>query len=103
MIDVSGDGTSNQGPTVGTARDTAVGAGVVINGLANRNLRAEALGGHIALPTNPPGGITQYYRDNVIGGAGAFVVPIEGFASFGDAMLRKLINEVASSAREPPG
>jgi len=68
-----------------------------------RDFSDRLLGGHIALHTNPPGGITQYYRDNVIGGAGAFVVPIEGFASFGDAMLRKLINEVASSAREPPG
>jgi Protein of unknown function (DUF1194) len=31
----------------------------------------------------------------VIGGTGAFVVPIDDFGSFGDAMLRKLVNEIA--------
>jgi Protein of unknown function (DUF1194) len=33
--------------------------------------------------------------ENVIGGAGAFVVPIDDFGSFGDAMLRKLVSEIA--------
>ena len=95
VIDVSGDGTSNQGRPVTAARDAAVAGGAVINGLAIRNRRAEALGGYLALHTNPPGGLAQYYRDNVIGGTGAFVEPIEGFNGFGEAMLRKLLNEIA--------
>ena len=45
--------------------------------------------------TDPPGELAQYYRDNVIGGTGAFVVPIDDFSSFGDAMVRKLVNEIA--------
>ena len=96
IIDVSGDGTSNQGRPVTAARDAAVAGGAVINGLAIRNRRAEALGGYLALHTNPPGGLAQYYRDNVIGGTGAFVVPIEGFNGFGEAMLRKLVSEIAA-------
>jgi hypothetical protein len=100
VIDVSGDGTSNQGRMVTEARNAAVGAGAVINGLAIFNKKAAAMGGYLALHTNPPGGIAQYYRDNVIGGAGAFVVPIDDFKTFGEAMMRKLVNEIAD-AREP--
>ena len=95
VIDVSGDGTSNQGRPVTAARDAAVEAGAVINGLTIFNRRAAATGGYLALHTNPPGGLAQYYRDNVIGGTGAFVVPTDDFRSFGDAMLRKLVTEIA--------
>ena len=55
VIDVSGDGTNNQGRLVTEARDAAVGAGAVINGLAIFNKKAAAMGGYLALHTNPPG------------------------------------------------
>ena len=95
VIDVSGDGASNQGTPVTEARDAAVLAGATINGLAILNRRAAAMGGYLAQHTNPPGGLAQYYRDNVIGGAGAFVVPIDDFNSLGEAMVRKLVSEIA--------
>jgi uncharacterized protein DUF1194 len=98
VIDVSGDGTSNQGRSVTEARDAALKAGVTINGLAIFNQRAAAEGGYLALHTNPPGGLAQYYHDNVIGGPGAFVLPIDDFRSFGEAMVHKLVSEVASLA-----
>ena len=100
VIDVSGDGANNQGRVVTDARDAAVGAGAIINGLAIFNKKAAAMGGYLALHTNPPGGIAQYYRDNVTGGSGAFVLQIDDFKSFGEAMMRKLVNEIAL-AREP--
>ena len=96
VIDVSGDGTSNQGRAVTEARDDAVKAGAVINGLSIFNRRAASEGGYLALHTNPPGGLAKYYRDNVIGGLGAFVLPIDDFGAFGDAMIRKLTAEIAS-------
>ena len=99
VIDVSGDGTSNQGRMVRDARDAAVAAGAVINGLAIFNRRAAAIGGYLALHTNPPGGLAQYYRENVIGGPGAFVEPIDDFDSFGEAMVRKLVKEIAEGDR----
>jgi hypothetical protein len=46
--------------------------------------------------TNPPGGIEKYYRDNVIGGAGSFVMVAEDYNSFGRAMVKKLIAEIAT-------
>ena len=97
VIDVSGDGASNQGRPVTEARDAAVGAGAVINGLAIFNRKAAASGGYLALHTNPPGGLAQYYRENVIGGPGAFVAPIDDFRSFGEAMLRKLVDEISDA------
>ncbi len=96
VIDVSGDGTSNQGRGPAEARDDAVKAGAVINGLSIFNRRAAASGGYLALHTNPPGGLAKYYHDNVIGGLGAFVLPIDDFGNFGDAMIRKLTAEIAS-------
>lgn len=91
-IDISGDGTNNSGRDVATARDEAVAKGVTINGLVILSERP--------LPwnpehTNPPGGLEKYYRDNVIGGPGSFVVVAENFASFGQAIIKKLIAEIA--------
>jgi hypothetical protein len=102
VIDVSGDGTSNQGQPAPQARDAAVNAGAIINGLAIFNKSAAAENGYLALHTNPPGGLAQYYRDNVIGGPGAFVLPIDDFGKFSEAMIRKLISEIAS-AEAPAG
>jgi hypothetical protein len=99
VIDVSGDGASNQGRLVTEARDAAVGAGAVINGRAIFNKKAAATGGYLAMHTNPPGGPAQYYRENV---TGAFVVQIDDFRTFGEAMMRKLVNEIAD-ARRPGG
>jgi hypothetical protein len=92
-IDVSGDGTNNSGDDVRQARDAAVGLGVTINGLA-------ILSAH-PLPwnpehTNPPGGLAHYYRENVTGGPGAFVMEAKDFDAFGQAIINKLIAEVAS-------
>jgi hypothetical protein len=103
VIDVSGDGTSNQGRLVAAARDAATGAGIAINGLAIFNRRAAAEGGYLALHTNPPGGIDQYYRDNVIGGLGAFVIRIDDFGSFEQAMIQKLITEISAASAPPHG
>jgi hypothetical protein len=46
--------------------------------------------------THPPGGLEKYFQDNVIGGFGAFTVVAEGHHSFGRALTKKLIAEIAS-------
>jgi hypothetical protein len=94
-IDISGDGTHNSGRDLQTARAEALATGVAINGLVILSERP--------LPwnpehTNPPGGLAQYYRDNVIGGPGAFVAVAENFQSFGQALIAKLIAEIAQAA-----
>jgi hypothetical protein len=91
-IDVSGDGTNNSGPDVATVRDEVMSKGVTINGLVI--LTPEA-GPWLSEHTNPPGGLEKYYRNNVIGGPGAFVIVAEDFHSFGQAILKKLIAEIA--------
>ncbi len=93
VIDVCGDGTNNSGRDIGSARDDAVEAGITINGLAiiNENPVSWTFA-HV----QPPGGLVKYYRENVTGGPGSFVLEIRDFATFGEAMTRKLILEIAA-------
>ncbi len=93
-IDVSGDGTNNSGRDVVDARDEALAKGVTINGLVIMSERPMSWN---ADHTNPPGGLDAYYRNNVIGGPGSFVMVAENFNSFGQAILNKLIAEIASA------
>jgi hypothetical protein len=93
-IDVSGDGDNNAGRNATGARDEAIAKGVTINGLVTLT---EPPSLSYSNHTNPPGGLANYYRDNVIGGPGAFVVVAENFNSFGDAIIKKLIAEIAQA------
>jgi len=96
-IDVSGDGTNNSGPDVTQVRDEAIAQGVTINGLV---ILSETPLAWNPDHTNPPGGLENYYRNNVIGGPGAFVLTAQNFNSFGQAIVKKMIAEVAQA--EPP-
>ena len=92
VIDVCGDGTNNAGRDVTEARDDAVGAGVTINGLAIINDHPVSWTyAHVA----PPGGLANYYRQNVTGGPASFVMEVHDFHAFGEAVTRKLIEEIA--------
>ncbi len=93
VIDVCGDGTNNNGRDVEVVRDEAVAAGITINGLAIINDHPVSWTfAHV----QPPGGLANYYRENVTGGPGTFVLEVHDFKTFGEAMTRKLINEIAS-------
>jgi hypothetical protein len=82
VIDISGDGSNNGGRSVIRARDEAVAKDVTINGLP-------------ILAVEPY--LDQYYRDYVIGGPGAFMIVAKDFESFGDAILKKMIVEIAAN------
>ncbi len=82
VIDISGDGFNNAGRQPEAARDDAMQAGVVINGLA---ILTDA------------GQLDRYFQDRVIGGPGAFVVPVATFENFAAAILSKLIREIAQA------
>src|SRR6266404_9535214 len=91
IIDISGDGTNNSGRPVTEARDQAIARGVTINGLAIINDKPNL--GYSA-HTQPPGGLPLYYRQNVIGGPNAFLLVVQDFNSFADAMAQKLAKEI---------
>ena len=98
VIDVCGDGTNNNGPDVSRVRDKAVESGVTVNGLAIINDHPVSWTfAHV----QPPGGLPNYYRENVTGGPGSFVLEVHDFHSFGAAIKRKLINEIALGAPAP--
>ncbi len=88
VIDVSGDGVNNNGPPAESFRDALVAQGVVINGLPiiNDRPRYGMASGQDLVP---------YYREAVAGGPGHFVIVAENFDTFGQAVKRKLIQEIA--------
>jgi hypothetical protein len=92
VIDVCGDGTNNAGRDVTESRDDAVKAGITINGLAIINDHPVSWTyAHV----QPPGGLPNYYRENVTGGPSSFVLEVHDFHTFGEAMTRKLVTEIA--------
>jgi hypothetical protein len=94
VIDVSGDGANNAGTLVTTARDEVLAAGITVNGLPIMLNR----------PNFGMMDITEldtYYEDCVIGGPGAFVIPIREREKFIDATRTKLILEIAGRTPEP--
>jgi hypothetical protein len=88
IIDISADAGNIGGMPLPLARANAVSKGITINGLAisrpgsTRPLRAVSL--------------EQEFREQIIGGAGAFVVTVDETISFADAVLKKMILEVAA-------
>ena len=92
VIDVSGDGTNNAGELIVPTRDDVLAAGITINGLPimlKRPLRG----------TMDIENLDVYYEDCVIGGPGAFVVPIHERKQFIEATRTKLVLEI--SGRQP--
>jgi Protein of unknown function (DUF1194) len=82
VIDISGDGSNNRGRPAASARDDAVRAGIVINGLPILALEPD---------------LDRYFSDLVIGGPGAFVIAAESYETFAEAIIRKLIREMAAN------
>ncbi|SMC88702.1 DUF1194 domain-containing protein [Rhizobium sp. RU36D] len=84
VIDVSGDGPNNRGLPVTPSRDRALAAGIVINGLAI-----------MIRPSSSVVSLDKYYADCVVGGPGAFVVPVHKPEDFAAAIRRKLVMEIS--------
>lgn len=87
VIDLSGDGPDKDGVAAAIGRDRAVAQGITVNGLP------------ILSPQRPT--LDIFFQDNVIGGPGAFSIPARGFKDFYNAILNKLIREIAGRATPP--
>ena len=92
VIDVSGDGANNSGPLVVPTRDDVLASGITINGLPIMLKRAS----YATLDIEQ---LDIYYEDCVIGGPGAFVIPIREREKFIEATRTKLVLEIAG--RQP--
>lgn len=91
VIDISGDGPNNQGVAVNDVRDQLVEQGITINGLPL--LLGRGGSGFFDIED-----LDRYYADCVIGGFGAFVLPVHDIAKFGEAVRQKLVLEIAGFA-----
>ena len=94
VIDISGDGPNNTGPIVTLARDEAVAKGITINGLPLMLKRPTGFGDIENLD--------HYYQDCVIGGSGAFIVPVRERQQFAEAIRTKLVREIAGELDPEP-
>jgi hypothetical protein len=88
VIDISGDGTNNQGPLIEPTRDEIIAKGIVINGLP---LQLKMPVGSMLDINN----LHEYYEDCVIGGPGSFSIPVKERSQFINAVRQKLILEVS--------
>ena len=93
VIDVSGDGANNHGQLVVVARDEVLSKGITINGLPIMLKRP-------SFSTMDIDMLDIYYEDCVIGGPGAFVVPVKEREKFVEAIRTKLVLEIASIVPE---
>ena len=91
VIDISGDGPNNQGGLVTAARDAVVAQGITVNGLP---LMTED-GSFMRIDD-----LDRCYELRVIGGPGAFVMPVTGWEDFAEAVTRKLVLEIAGTQPE---
>lgn len=94
VVDISGDGVHNSGRPVADARRDILDKGIVLNGLAVLDRQPQPW-----MAGLPP--LDEYFRSEVIGGPGAFLMVAEGYAAFEQAVKRKIIREIA--AAPPPG
>lgn len=95
VVDISGDGPNNQGPLVSKARDALVEQGITINGLP-----LMTQGGSISV--YDVANLDLYYQHCVIGGPGAFMIPVNDWSQFPEAVRRKLVLELASMPPADP-
>lgn len=89
VIDISGDGRNNSGVSLSTARHLVISRGITINGLPILLKKS------LSYSTGKNSQIDVYYEDCVIGGPGAFIVPVKALDEFIDAIRKKIILEVA--------
>jgi hypothetical protein len=93
-IDVSGDGTNTNGTEPSVARAAAAALGITVNGLVIFSPEPSMWN---PFHTHPPGGLDEYYRQHVIGGPEAFLMTVDGFKTFANAIVHKLIREIAAA------
>ncbi|MBV7409081.1 DUF1194 domain-containing protein [Maritimibacter sp. DP1N21-5] len=95
VIDISGDGPNNQGRYVNEARDAVVAQGVTINGLPL--MTRDGMGADWSIDH-----LDLYYETCVIGGIGAFVLPVYDWEDFPEAVKRKMVMEIFIGEGETP-
>ncbi|WP_244642413.1 DUF1194 domain-containing protein [Phyllobacterium sp. 628] len=88
VIDISGDGANNHGRPVIEARADAIAKGITINGLPLMTQSDFYSDWAVA-------DLDVYYSNCVIGGLGAFMVPVNSWEQFPQAVRRKLVLELA--------
>ncbi|WP_300540992.1 DUF1194 domain-containing protein [Maricaulis sp.] len=92
VVDLSGDGPQNAGPSLAAARSRAESRLITVNGLPIDNSRQHPFRPSVSID------VSAYFENQVIAGPGAFISPTNLHDDFVDALKRKLIIEIAGLA-----
>lgn len=95
VVDIASNGVNSDGPPVHLGRRVLRDSGAIVNALVLPDRVLEQLGPYGRLFLTEPEPLDDYYRTTVIGGPGAFVQSVDMEVGFNDAILRKLVLEVA--------
>jgi len=93
VLDISGDGPNNQGRPVADARDKLVNNGITINGLPLMTSSGYSSSYDVEE-------LDVYYSECVVGGPGAFTIPVNDWSQFAEAVRRKLVIELADNGMD---
>lgn len=93
VIDVSGDAGQRGGVPLPVARQAAIDDGLIINALA-LNFRGGGLSGPGGMP------LLSHFKRDVIAGPGAFALGVDAREDFVEALVRKLVLEIAGKPGE---
>lgn len=95
VLDITGNGRNNNGPNVKNVSDSLVSENITINALSINAKVTDQKGPYNYLFSRYDGPIDKYYENQVIGGPRSFVLSIDEKEDYVDAILRKLIMEIA--------
>jgi hypothetical protein len=95
VLDITGNGRNNNGPNVKTVSDALVSENITINALSINSKVTDQKGPYNYLFSRYDGPIDRYYKNQVIGGPRSFVLPVDKHEEYVDAILRKLLMEIA--------
>jgi hypothetical protein len=99
VINISGDGVNNNGPDLAPVRDRLVAHGIVINGMPI--IYKGLMEGIVSVDEAdmPRELLVDYYRNEVIGGPGAFIEPVTAKDNYALAIFKKLLREIEEATK----
>lgn len=100
VVDIASNGTNSDGPEIDVGLEALRATGATVNALVLPGPGSDEMGPYATLFAGHDGPLDTYFRTEVIGGPGAFVMAVDPDVGFEDAILRKLSMEVAWSIRE---
>jgi Protein of unknown function (DUF1194) len=100
VVDIAANGKNTEGTPVGDSLQALRASGAVVNVLILPARTFVEEGPYVRLFRTDDEPLDAYFRNHVIGGPGSFVMAVDSETGFADAILKKLVLEVAWSTQQ---